>query len=98
MDYRECSKVFKALADPKRLEIVDVLSRGEECACNIQERFDITQPTMSHDLKVLIDANILIVRTEGKWKHYKLNNEFLDEFKNHFSELTREKKSCNCKK
>lgn len=80
MDYKECSKVFKALSDPKRLEIVDVLSCGEQCACNVQERFDVTQPTMSHDFKVLIDANILIVRIEGKWKHYNINKEFIDEF------------------
>ncbi|MEF9893771.1 MAG: metalloregulator ArsR/SmtB family transcription factor [Anaerorhabdus sp.] len=96
--YQELSKVLKALSDPKRLEIIDMLSCGELCACDIQEHFDITQPTLSHDLKVLYDANLLNTRSEGKWKYYSLNVEYLDKYQIQLSKLFLEKKNCICKK
>ena len=51
--YIDNAKILKAISDPKRLRIVDMLSCGEMCACKIQEAFNITQPTLSHDMKVL---------------------------------------------
>ena len=51
--YQKNAGWFKALADPTRLEIVDMLSCGELCACKILERFQITQPTLSHHMKIL---------------------------------------------
>ena len=50
IDYVQYSKIFKVFSDPKRLKIVDMLSNGELCACKIQEEFNITQPTLSHDM------------------------------------------------
>ncbi|HRK99148.1 MAG TPA: metalloregulator ArsR/SmtB family transcription factor, partial [Trichococcus flocculiformis] len=47
MDYENYAKVAKALADPKRVKIVDMLSCGAMCACDILEHFDFTQPTLS---------------------------------------------------
>ena len=49
--YLEISKKLKVLSDPKRLEIIDMLSCDELCACEILEKFDITQPTLSNDLQ-----------------------------------------------
>ena len=57
--YTDVAKVLKAISDPKRLKIVDMLSCGELCACEILEAFCITQPTLSHDMKVLIAANVV---------------------------------------
>lgn len=57
--YLETSKILKAIADPKRLKIVDMLSCGELCACKILEAFHITQPTLSHDMKVLLAAGVV---------------------------------------
>ena len=51
--YTETAKILKALSDPKRLRIVDMLSCGELCACQILEAFHVTQPTLSHDMKLL---------------------------------------------
>ena len=64
--YIEISKKLKVLSDPKRLEIIDMLSCDELCACEILEKFDITQPTLSNDMKRLEDANLVISRREGK--------------------------------
>ena len=55
--YLDTAKMLKAISDPKRLRIVDMLSCGELCSCKIQEAFQITQPTLSHDMKVLSDAD-----------------------------------------
>ena len=79
IDYVEYSKIFKAFSDPKRLKIIDMLSNGELCACKILEEFDITQPTLSHDMKVLSDIGLVNPRKEGKWIHYSLNMEKMNE-------------------
>lgn len=79
IDYEEYAKMFKALSDPKRLKIVDMLSNGELCACKILEEFHITQPTLSHDMKLLCSAGIAIPRKEGKWTHYSLNTKRMNE-------------------
>ena len=50
--YIDTAKMLRAMSDPKRLRIVDMLSCGEMCACKILEKFQITQPTLSHDMKV----------------------------------------------
>ena len=73
LDYTEYAKIFKVFADPKRLKIIDMLSNGELCACKILEEFQITQPTLSHDMKLLTDIDLVIPRKDGKWTHYSLN-------------------------
>ena len=79
LDYVKYAKIFKAFSDPKRLEIIDMLSNGELCACRILERFQITQPTLSHDMKILCDLEIVKGRKVGKWMYYSLNFDVLNE-------------------
>ena len=64
--------MLKALADPNRLEIfrVVIAQRGPVCACDIVDRFNLAQPTISHHLKVLCDAGLLIGRKSGLWRFY----------------------------
>ena len=71
--YTEMAKVFKALSDPKRVKIVDLLSCSEMCACVLLKCFEISQPTLAHDMKVLTEADIVIGRREGKNMYYSLN-------------------------
>ncbi|WP_051993587.1 ArsR/SmtB family transcription factor [Listeria floridensis] len=75
MDYEKNAKWFKALSDPKRLQILDLLSCGELCACDILEHFDFTQPTLSHHMKILVDAGLATSRKAGTWNHYSLNSD-----------------------
>ncbi len=88
---------IKAIADVNRLMIVDMLSCGELCACKILEKFNFTQPTLSHHMKVLMEANIIDCRREGKNTYYSLcekeNNDLLEFIKELFSN----KKNCICK-
>ncbi len=68
------AEVFKALGDGTRLEIVQMLAKTEEmCACRILERFSISQPTLSHHMKVLMQCGLVEGRKEGKWMHYSLH-------------------------
>ena len=94
--YVDTAKVLKAISDPKRLRIVDMLSCGELCACKILEAFHITQPTLSHDMKVLIEAGIVNDRREGKNIYYSLNQEQLAVFEKTLQDILTEKVNCIC--
>ena len=76
--YVRMAKVFRALSDPKRVKIVDMLSCGEMCGCVLLKCFEITQPTLAHDMKVLSEAGIVTSRREGKKTYYALNRELLE--------------------
>lgn len=73
-DYEEKAKIIKAISDANRLKIVDILSCGEKCVCEILEHFDFTQPTLSHHMKILMDCGLVNCRKEGIWSYYSLNN------------------------
>lgn len=60
MDYAAYAKVMKALSDPNRVKILDLLSSGKMCVCHVLEHFEFTQPTLSHHIKVLVDADLVI--------------------------------------
>lgn len=96
--YKQISKILKAISDPKRLEIIDMLSCGELCACDIQQHFNITQPTLSHDMKLLYEAGLINIRPQGKWNHYSLNTECFESLKGDLSDLFYSKKECICNK
>ncbi len=96
-NYEAYANILKAIAEPTRLQIVDMLSCGELCACVIQEKFDITQPTLSHHMKVLYESGIVNSRKEGKWTHYSLNEERLLEIRTFVDLLTIKEKDCICK-
>ena len=74
--YMKMAKIFKALSDPKRVKIVDMLSCGEMCACVLLKCFEITQPTLAHDMKVLSEAGIVTSRRDGKsvWFNGRFSN------------------------
>jgi len=94
--YTDTAKVLKAISDPKRLKIVDMLSCGELCACKILEAFHITQPTLSHDMRVLIEAGVVNDRRDGKNTYYSLNADRLAEFHRTLEHIFEEKANCIC--
>ena len=71
--YMKLAKAFKALSDPKRVKIVDMLSCGEMCGCVLLKCFEVTQPTLAHDMKVLSEAGIVKSRRDGKKTMYSLD-------------------------
>lgn len=100
MDNKKIAVMFKAFCDDNRLQILELLRCGERCACNILEEMHITQPTLSHHMKILCDAGIVSGRKEGKWMHYSISIEGLKkamECLKHFeicSELENDKSCC----
>jgi ArsR family transcriptional regulator len=94
--YTEYALLFKALSDPNRVMIVDMLSCGELCACKILEKFNITQPTLSHHMKILCDCGLVNGRKDGKWTHYSLNVETALNFRAFLKEITTTKPDCIC--
>lgn len=69
------AKVFKAFCDEKRLHIIEQLQSGEKCACVLLENLNISQPTLSHHMKILCESGIVTGRKEGKWTHYSISPE-----------------------
>jgi len=97
MKYEENAKIFKALSDASRLKIIDILSCGEKCACDILDHFDFTQPTLSHHMKVLIDSGLVEVRKEGLWSYYCLNVNNCNKLSLFLMNIVTETEVCICK-
>ena len=94
--YESISKKLKAISDQKRLKIVDMLSCGELCSCEILEKFDITQPTLSSDMKKLEEAKLVKSRREGKNTYYTLNKKALEHFLEQLEYIFSDKPDCIC--
>lgn len=75
MDYQKLAKLLKVVAESNRLQILEMLSCGEMCACDILDHFNLTQPTLSHHMKVLEDNGLVAVTRKGKWHYYSLNQD-----------------------
>lgn len=88
--------IFKALADETRIKIVEMLSCGEMCACDILECFQITQPTLSYHMKILTECGIVNSRKDGSWIRYSNNEELVDSIKEFWDEITKANDSCIC--
>ena len=74
--------VFKALADPNRLRLLSIIkaeSSGESCVCDLTEPLDLGQPTVSHHLKMLVEAGLLHREKRGTWAYYSLVPGALDD-------------------
>ena len=67
--------IFKALCDENRIRILKLLQSGEKCACVLLDDLKITQPTLSHHMKILCDSDIVVGRKDGKWTHYSISPE-----------------------
>ncbi len=81
------AKVFKALSDENRLKLLDYLRGGEKCACKLNEIVDVSQPTLSHHMKILCDSGLVKGRKEGKWMHYSIDQEVSDELQQMLREI-----------
>jgi ArsR family transcriptional regulator len=94
--YTQNVVLFKALADKNRMQIVDILSCGEHCACELLDKFKITQPTLSHHMKILSDCGLVNARKDGKMTMYSLNSKSVESFKRCLCYITRNPDHCTC--
>lgn len=86
--YENNARVFKAVCDPNRLMIIEMLQNGEKCACKILEELNIVQSTLSYHMKILCESGIVSYRREGKWMHYFLDKEGVEIARKLLDEIT----------
>ncbi|MDD6033101.1 MAG: metalloregulator ArsR/SmtB family transcription factor [Oscillospiraceae bacterium] len=73
--YEQRARVFKALCDERRQQILELLQSGEKCACVLIDRMEMPQSSLSYHMKILCDSGIVTAREEGKWTHYRISRE-----------------------
>lgn len=102
LDMKRTAAMFKAFCDENRIKILQLLLTGEKCACKLLEELNVTQPTLSHHMKILCGSGVVVGRKEGKWMHYSISQEGANLAMKYLQELTKvsctdEEKSC-CEK
>jgi ArsR family transcriptional regulator len=95
--YEDYVPAIKAMSDETRLKIIDMLSCGEMCACEILEKLSISQSTLSYHMKILSESGLVNAVRDGAWMRYTLNMEKIDELKTFLVCITSDKEDCICK-
>jgi len=98
IDFMRGTALMKALADETRVRIVHILSCGELCACDILSHFELTQPTLSHHLSVLVESGLVTARPVGKWTYYRLSGEPFEFLETFIKTVSHDSDACPCKK
>ncbi|MHC5280904.1 ArsR/SmtB family transcription factor [Listeria kieliensis] len=96
VQYEQAVSQLKALSDANRLMILDMLSCGELCACEILEKMKITQPTLSHHMKILCACGLVLCRKEGKNMFYRLNEQETSRLEGFVHQLFSTSLNCIC--
>lgn len=96
VSYQTLSQYLKVIADSNRLEILDLLSCGELCACDLLEHFEFSQPTLSHHMKTLRDNNLILMKKDGNKNMYCLNTEVINNLTDRLSLLSSDTVPCIC--
>ena len=87
MDTNQVSLICKALSDPNRLRIIQLLTYGEQCGCELLDQMQITQPTLSHHMKALEGCGLVSSGKKGKWNHYFLNRNQWTAFRDYIESI-----------
>ena len=99
MTREEVANICKAMSDANRLRILEMLTTGEKCGCELLEELQVTQPTLSHHMKVLSDCGLVSSRKEGKWHHYSISRERFEEYQEYIVAIScckEENKKVSC--
>ena len=72
-DNKKYAKIFKALCDEQRLHILDLLRSGTKCGCELLEKVEIGQSSLSYHMKILVESGIVESEQKGKWTHYHIS-------------------------
>ena len=72
--HSENAMVFKAFCDETRLMALSLLQSGEKCACELLEQVNVSQSTLSHHMKILVESGIVVSRKQGKWMYYRISH------------------------
>lgn len=97
IDAKQAAGVFKAFCDENRIHILQMLCTGEKCACVMLDDLHVSQPTLSHHMKILCDSGVVTGRKEGKWMHYSISSEGATLAKKYLIALTAVTEGCESK-
>ncbi len=81
MNAKEYSCLFQALSEETRVRVVEMLTTEKRCACQILEKLEISQPTLSHHMRILSEAGLITAEKRGKWVFYGINEPVFAELK-----------------
>lgn len=95
--YADYVAVFKVISEETRLKIIDMLSCGEMCACDILEKLSITQSTLSYHMNLLTKSELIFARKDGSWMRYRLNDSKFKDLKSFLDKISTDKTDCICK-
>lgn len=98
MDAAECTKILKALGEDTRMRIFGLLRGGTLCACDILDNCNITQPTLSHHMKILCDCGIVVAEKDWKWTYYSIYCKKLKELLAYLGDTKCNRKRGSCGK
>lgn len=88
MNREEVADICKAMSDVNRLRIIEMLTQGERCGCELLEELQVTQPTLSHHMKVLADCGLVTSTVEGRWHHYSICCDTFKKYKEYVSAIS----------
>lgn len=94
MDERSIALIFKALSDENRVKIVNLLWDGEMSARRLLNALSISQPTLSHHMKILCESGIVVGRKVGTWTYYKVSVEGVRVLQDYLAHLARARTIC----
>ena len=90
-ELEQARQLFKALADPLRLEVVQALGGGERCVCELSQGLGLAQSRLSFHLKVMREAGLIEAREQGRWVYYRLRPGALEQLRCWLNDL-----ACGC--
>lgn len=91
----QVKQLFRALAEPIRLQVVQALASGERCVCELTDQLDLAQSKLSFHLRVLKEAGLIRSRQEGRWMHYSLNPSVLSALQSWLGQLAEPPRASN---
>ncbi|WP_460057596.1 ArsR/SmtB family transcription factor [Spirochaeta dissipatitropha] len=94
--YEETAGRLKIMSDPVRLRILDMLACREMCACDLLEYLSISQSTLSHHMKILVDAGFVGSRKDATWVHYRMIGSKINELRDDLADLAAADPDCLC--
>ena len=94
MDEKATARIFTALGDENRVKIMNLLWNGEVCACRLLSALSISQPTLSHHMKILCDSGVVEGRKVGTWMYYKVSKKGIAVMQNYLGYLSQASEEC----
>ncbi len=84
---QDMASIFKVLSDKNRLEIIELLLKGETCGCTLIDKLPISQPTLSYHLKLLTESGLAYTKRDGNKTNHYINKDTFDDIIQFLTEL-----------